>query len=186
MSTLMGNYKVPHLDAKGEPDWTFEELGLSTTILRTSFFWDNFIYFGQGPRPDGGGKLMLTLPLGDKPLPSMAAEDVGKCSLATFRKGKELQGRVSISGENLTGHQIAEKLSAALGREMIYNPVSPDVFRSLGFPGAAELGNMFQFFHVFNDDFAGARDPQFARSLNPEMQTFEAWLAVNAGKIPVG
>ena len=34
--------------------------------------------------------------------------------------------------------------------------------------------------------FSGARDPQFARSLNPEMQTFEAWLAVNAGKIPVG
>ena len=46
MPTLMGKYKVPHFDAKGEADKVFSGLGVPTTFLLTSFYWDNFIYFG--------------------------------------------------------------------------------------------------------------------------------------------
>ena len=66
MPTLMGKYKVPHFDAKGEGDKKFIELGVPTTFLRASFYWDNFIYFGAGPKKGPDGKYYLTFPLDDK------------------------------------------------------------------------------------------------------------------------
>lgn len=50
MPTLMGKYKVPHFDAKGESDQIFRDLAVPTTFLLTSFYWDNLIHFGMGPR----------------------------------------------------------------------------------------------------------------------------------------
>jgi hypothetical protein len=44
---------------------------------------------------------------------------------------------------------------------------------------------MFQFKRDFNDYFRGARNLEFSRSLNPELQTFEEWLAVHKGEIPI-
>ena len=62
----------------------------------------------------------------------------------------------------------------------------PAVFRSFGFPGADDLGNMFQFNHDFSDEFCAARSVEFSRSLNPALQTFDSWLKVNAKRIPPG
>ena len=50
MPTLMGKYKVAHFDAKSEADHVFTELGVPTTFLYTSYYWDNNIYFGTGPK----------------------------------------------------------------------------------------------------------------------------------------
>ena len=47
----MGKYKVPHFDAKGEAERVLPRLGVPTTFLLTSFYWDNLIYFGMGPKP---------------------------------------------------------------------------------------------------------------------------------------
>jgi len=187
MSTLMGKYKVPHFDGKREADPVFTDLGAPTTFLLTSFYWDNFIYFGMGPKKGPDGKLAITLPMGDKRLPGIAAEDIGKCALGIFKKGYEFIGkRVGISGDQLTGAQMAAALTQALGQEVRYNEVSPETYRSFGFPGADDLGNMFQFKRDFNDDFCAIRDPEVARSLNPELQSFEQWLAKNKSRIPIG
>ena len=66
MPTLMGKYKVPHFDAKGEADQFFIDLGVPTTFLRASFYWDNFIYFGSGPKKGPDGKLYYPHELKDK------------------------------------------------------------------------------------------------------------------------
>ncbi|HVN32832.1 MAG TPA: NmrA/HSCARG family protein [Thermoanaerobaculaceae bacterium] len=186
MPTLMGAYKVPHYDAKGEADAYFTEAGAPTTFLRTSFYWDNFIFFGMGPKRGPDGKLAITLPMGDKKLPGIAVEDIGACAYGIFKKGKELIGKtVAIAGEHLTGAEIAAGLTGALGRDVVYNGVPPEVYRSFGFPGAEDLGNMFQFKRDFNDVFCGPRDPSVARSLHPNLQTFDAWLAKNKHRIPL-
>jgi uncharacterized protein YbjT (DUF2867 family) len=186
MPTLMGKYKVPHFDAKGEADHLFTDLGVPTTLLRTSFYWDNFIYFGMGPKKGPDGKLAITLPMGDKKLPGIAAEDIGKCAYGIFQRGRELIGKtVGIAGEHLTGADMAAALTRALGQEVRYNEVAPDVYRGFGFPGAADLGNMFQFKRDFNDIYCGARNLDFARALNPALQTFDAWLARNKDRIPL-
>jgi uncharacterized protein YbjT (DUF2867 family) len=146
MPTLKGKYKVPHFDGKGEADHLFTDQGVPTTILLTSFYWDNFIYFGAGPKKDANGKLALTLPMGSSKLPGIASEDIGKCALGIFKRGDEFIGKtVGISGEQLTGAQMAAALTKALGAEVYYNEVPPEVYRAFGFPGADDMGNMFQF-----------------------------------------
>lgn len=186
MPTLMGKYKVPHFDGKGEADQVFRDLGPPTTFLLTSFYWDNFIYFGMGPKKGPDGKLAITMPMDDKKLPGIAAEDIGKCALSIFKKGREYIGKtVGIAGEHLTGAQMAATLTKALGQEVRYNAVSPEVYRSFGFPGADDLGNMFQFKRDFNDVFCGVRNPDVARALTPELQTFDTWLTRNKSRIPI-
>ncbi len=186
MPTLMGKYKVPHFDAKGEANQVFTDLGLPTTFLLTSFYWDNLIYFGMGPKKGPDGKLAITLPMGDKKLPGIAAEDIGKCAYGIFKKGPEFIGKtVGIAGEHLTGAQMAAALTKALGQEVRYNDVPPEVYRSFGFPGAEDLGNMFQFKRDFEQVYCGARNLDVARALNPSLQTFDRWLAQNKNRIPL-
>jgi uncharacterized protein YbjT (DUF2867 family) len=85
LPTLMGKYKVPHFDAKGEADAFFREL-TPATCLRTSFYWDNLIYFGMGPKPGPDGTLAFTMPMADKKLPGIAAEDIGRCAYGVFKR----------------------------------------------------------------------------------------------------
>lgn len=62
MPTLMGKYKVAHFDAKSEADHVFMDLGVPTTFLLTSFYWENLIY-GVGPKKGPDGKLAITFPM---------------------------------------------------------------------------------------------------------------------------
>ncbi len=186
MPTLMGKYKVPHFDAKGEADHVFTELGVPTTFLLTSFYWENFIYFGMGPEKGEDGKLAITFPMGDKKLPAIAAEDIGKCAYGIFKKGQEFIGKtIGVAGEHLTGAEMAAALSKALNQEVRYNDVPPEVYRSFDFPGADDIGNMFQFNRDFDQVFCGPRKPEVARTLNPSLQTFDQWLAENKNSIPL-
>jgi uncharacterized protein YbjT (DUF2867 family) len=156
------------------------------TLLLTSFYWDNFIYFGMGPQRGADGKFAITLPMGDKKLPGIAAEDIGRCAYGIFKKGSVHTGKtVGIAGEHLTGAQMAAALTRALGHEVRYNSVTPQVYRGLGFPGAEDLGNMFQFKRDFEEYFCGARNPETARALNPALETFDQWLARNKSRIPI-
>lgn len=186
MPTLMEKYKVPHLDSKGESDKFFTDLGLPVTFLLTSFYWDNLYMFGMGPKPGPDGTLLFTLPMGEKPLPGIAADDIGKAAYAIFKAGREYIGKtVGIAGEHLTGRQMAASLSKALDREVRYNPVPPAVYRGFGFPGADDMGNMFQFFADFDKDFGKPRDIQRSRTLDPTLQTFDQFLAANKSKIQI-
>jgi len=186
MPTLMGHYKVPHLDAKGGSDHFFTDEGVPTTFLLTSFYWDNLIHFGMGPKPGADGVLEFTLPMGQAKLPGIGASDIGRCAYGIFKGGPQYIGKtVGISGEHLSGGEMAEALGKALGREVRYNEVTPAVYRGFGFPGAEDLGNMFQFKHDFEEVYRGARDVEVARKLNPSLQSFEVWLAENKQRIPL-
>jgi uncharacterized protein YbjT (DUF2867 family) len=186
MPTLMEKYKVPHFDAKGEADKFFTELGVPTTFLRASFYWDNFIHFGSGPKRGDDGILYVTLPLDDKKMAGIAAEDIGKCAFGIFKKGKELLGKtIGVAGEHLTGQEMADALSRSLGQEVRYNNISPESFRKLGFPGADDLGNMFQFYRDFDEVCNSVRNVEYSKELNPELQSFDQWLEKNASMIPI-
>jgi uncharacterized protein YbjT (DUF2867 family) len=186
MPTLQGKYKVPHFDEKGASDILFTNAGLPVTFLRTSFYWDNFVYFGMGPKKAEDGNYYIAFPLGDKKLCGMAAEDIGKCAYGVFKNGSDTVGKtIAIVGEKLSGNDMAEKFSTAMGINVLYNNVTPEMYRSFGFPGADDLGNMFQFKRDFNDDFNSIRSEEYSMVLNPELQTFEKWLSFNSSKIPL-
>jgi uncharacterized protein YbjT (DUF2867 family) len=186
MPTLMGKYKVPHFDAKGEADAYFTELGLPVTFSYASFYWENFIFFGMGPKKGPDGVLALNLPIGNKKMTGIAADDIGKCAYGIFRRRAEFLGkRVGLASDQLTGAQMAAAMGKALGKQVRYNAVPPDVYRGLGFPGAEDLGNMFQFYADFEPVLLASRDVALSKSLNPSLQSFDQWLARNASRIPL-
>lgn len=186
MPTLMDNYKVPHFDAKGAANQNFIDQGVPTTFLLTSFYWENLIHFGMGPQKGPDGVYGITMPMGDKKLPSIAAEDIGRCALGIFQRGEAMIGKtVGIAGEHLSGNEMADALTDALGFEVRYNDVPPEVYRGFDFPGADDLGNMFQFNRDFDTDFRGARSIEQSRELNPQLQTFAGWLVDNKDQIPI-
>jgi uncharacterized protein YbjT (DUF2867 family) len=185
MPTLMGRYKVPHFDAKGESDAAFREAGVPTTFLRTVLYWDNFIHFGMGPRRGEDGVLTLALPMGDKHVSGIAADDIGAAAYGIFKAGPNAGEYVGIAGGHLTGAEMAAAMGRALGEEVRYQDIPLNVYRSLGFPGADDLGNMFQFYQDFEGHFAETRSLERTRELHPGVQDFDTWLQRNAARIPV-
>jgi uncharacterized protein YbjT (DUF2867 family) len=187
MPTISGRYKVPHFDAKGEANHLFSDAGVPTTFLNTSFYWENLIYFGMGPQPGEDGVLAITFPLGNDKLAGIAAGDIGGCAYGVFAAGDQyINKTVGIAGGHLSGQEMADGLSKALGKEVRYNAVSPDAYRAFGFPAAEELGNMFQFNAEFSDTYCADRDLDFSRKLNPDLHSFDRWLEENVAKIPLG
>jgi uncharacterized protein YbjT (DUF2867 family) len=186
LPTLQGKYKCPHFDVKGEMDAVFEAEGAPTSYLLAAFYWENLIFFGMGPRAAADGSLVLALPLGGAKLPGIAAGDIGKCAYGVFRRFEDAIGRrFGVTGGNLSGEEMAASLARALGRPVTFQDVPFDVYRGLGFPGAEDLGNMFQYQRIAGETFQRHRDPALSRELNPALLTFDAWLAANASRIPL-
>jgi hypothetical protein len=177
--TLSGRYKVPHFDGKAEADAFFVEAGVPTTFLSTTFYFESFVDFFR-PVRDDDGVLALHLPMDDRKLPAIAAEDIGRTAFGVFERGPELAGRtISISGENLTGEEYAAAFAKELGQDVAYRPISVEAVRAQGFPGADDVANMFFYYAEYESVFAGARDPGAVRELNPRLQDFGTWLAAH-------
>ena len=199
MPTLHGKYKVPQHDGKGDSDRFFRDAGVPTTFLLTSFYWDNLLSPGMAPRSSGmgpkspgmaprkgdDGKLGIVLPMADKKLAGIAVVDIGRSAFGIFKRPDLIDKTVGVMGEALTGDEMAAQLSRALGKEVVYRYVPPELFRAFGFPGAEELGNMFQYYRDFADECMAARDVSLVRQLDPQLQTFAQFLELNARKIPL-
>jgi uncharacterized protein YbjT (DUF2867 family) len=182
MPILQGKYRVPHFDAKGEADALFA--GLPVTYLVVSFYWDNIYASGMLPKKAGNGVYRWAFPMGDKQLAGIASEDIGKAAYGIFKARDQYIGkRVGISGENLTLSQMSDALGKALGVRIEYDAVDPDAYRGFGFPGASELGNMFQVYRDFDAEILRARSVDVARSLNPALQTFDQWVEKNKNRL---
>jgi len=185
MPMLQEKYRVPHFDAKAEADAYFS--GLPVTYLVTTFYWDNLYMFGLAPKKGDDGVYSWTFPMGSAKLGGIAAEDIGKVAYGIFKAGPQYAGKtVGITGENLTIGEMGDKLSKGLGIGPVkYNAVEADTYRGFGFPGADEMGNMFQVYRDFEKEVTGARSAAVARQLNPQLLTFDQWIAKNKSRIPV-
>jgi uncharacterized protein YbjT (DUF2867 family) len=177
MPMLQEKYRVPHFDAKAEADAYFADLPV--TRLVTSFYWDNIYMFGLAPKKGEDGTLSWAFPMGNAKLAGIAAEDIGKVAYGIFKAGDEYVGKtVGIYGEALTIEQMGQTLSKVLGvGTIVYNAVDADTYRGFGFPGADELGNMFQVYRDFEQQVLEARSPETARKLNPSMLNYEQFVA---------
>jgi uncharacterized protein YbjT (DUF2867 family) len=186
MPTLQEKYKVPHFDAKGESDHHFTDRGVPATFLMASFYWDNMIHFGAGPQRGEDGKLALSFPLGNKKMAGISSDDIGKCAYGIFKTGTELVGEhIGVAGEHLTISEMASQLTEALGEEVVYNEVTPEQYRGFGFPGADDLGNMFQFYRDFDEVCNKTRDVARSKKLNPDIKSFREWLKIYSDQIPI-
>jgi len=186
MPVLQHQYNVPHFDAKGASNRFFGQLRVPVTFLYTSGYWENLIHFGMGPQRGPDGRLAVTFPTGDARIPWIGVEDIGASAFEVFLRGDALIGEsIGVAGGHLTGSELATQLGAALGEPVHYNAVTPDAYRGFGFPGADEVGNMFQFKRDTEAAYCARRDLTRARALHPAMADFRTWLAANKSRIPV-
>jgi hypothetical protein len=183
MPYLQEKYRVPHFDAKAEADAYFADL--PTTFLVTSFYWDNLFMFGMAPKKGADGNYAWAFPMGDRKMAGIAAEDIGKIAYGIFKAGSPYIGKtVGILSEALTIEEMGEKLSNGLGVGPIhYHAAGADEYRGYGFPGADEMGNMFQVYRDFDSAVLGARSADVARSLNPSMATFDEFIQQHKDQI---
>jgi uncharacterized protein YbjT (DUF2867 family) len=185
MPILQASYRVPHFDAKADANAYFA--GLPVTFLVTSFYWDNLYMFGLAPKKGDDGRYSWSFPMGNAKLAGIAAEDIGKAAYGIFKAGEPYFGKtVGIVSEKLTINEMGDKLTKALGIGAIqYNAVDADTYRGFKFPGADEMGNMFQVYRDFEKEILGARSVETTRALNPQLQSFDQWLTKNKSRIPV-
>jgi uncharacterized protein YbjT (DUF2867 family) len=185
MPILQDKYRVPHFDAKAEANAFFA--GLPVTYLVTSFYWDNLYMFGLAPKKGDDGVYSWTFPMGNAKLAGMAAEDIGKTAYGIFKAGDQYVGKtVGIVSQNLTIAEMGDKLTKGLGIGPVkYNAVDANMYRGFGFPGADEMGNMFQMYRDFEKEVLSARSAETTRLLNPQLQSFDQWLAKNKSSVPV-
>src|SRR5215510_4227706 len=183
MPMLQEKYRVPHFDAKAEADTFFS--GVPTTFLLTTFYWDNLFMFGLAPKRGDNGQYSWAFPLGQKKLAGIAAEDIGKVAYGILKAGQQYVGKkVGIYGEALTIDEMGQKLANGIGIPAPhYHAAEADEYRGYGFPGADEMGNMFQYYRDFDKEFFALRDLGTAKSLNPALQNFDQFLAKNKDKV---
>jgi uncharacterized protein YbjT (DUF2867 family) len=183
MPMLQEKYRVPHFDAKAEANAFFA--GVPTTYLVTSFYWDNLFMFGLAPKRGEDGTYSWAFPMGNEKLAGIAAEDIGRTAYGIFKAGQQYVGKtVGIMGEALTIDEMSRKIEKGLGISPVkYNAVDADAYRGFGFPGADEMGNMFQADRDFAREMLANRNLDEAKRLNPQLQSFDQWLAANKDKV---
>ncbi len=172
-----GELDVPHVDTKARLEVYSRSLGLPATYVHVAFYYENFLSYFP-PRRIEDGSFVFGFPQGDTPLAAVAVEDAGGVVTALFDGGAEYKGRVvSIAGDEQPCQEYAATMSRATGQRIVYRHVPRETFAALGFPGAEDLANMFDFFRRFVP--SRRAEIELCRTLYPGMRTFETWLVEN-------
>jgi len=183
---LQGNYTTPHFDAKYEANSFFKNL--PTTYLYTTFYYDNFINFGQGPKKTDSGDYAIYFNMGNENMAMVALEDIGKAVAEIFGNSSLIGQNYFLASDSLSCSKIAELFSKHLNITCKYVAMDDKTFRGLGFPGAEEIGNMFAFYRL-NLDFAKKRFQEGGSNKGfnnlKDTKRFERWLIENKGKFPL-
>jgi uncharacterized protein YbjT (DUF2867 family) len=131
---------VPHFDSKAIIEKVLAASGLPYTITAPTYFFDNAL---SGADRIAAGILDLPLPP-DRPLQQLARPDLGAFAAKVLLDPKPYLGRrIELASDAVTPAQMAEALSAALGRpvrheqtplESIRNPDMHAMWRFLNGP----------------------------------------------------
>lgn len=168
-----GELSVPHFDLKADVEAYARERLPHAAYLHIAFYYDNFANFTP-PRRQDDGTYVFGFPQGDTPLAGVAAEDVGGVAVGMLRDLDRFRGGVAWAvGDELPPARYAEIMSAVLDLPIVYQHVPRETFAALGFPGADDLAQMFDFYRRY----VPTRRSEIEQSLElyPAMQTFETW-----------
>ena len=173
-----GALKSPHFDIKAEHEEYARSLGIPATFVHVPFYYENFLAFFP-PRPVGDGTYQFGFPQGDTPLAAISVHDIGPIVAPMFEQPEKYIGQVvRLAGDELPPQAYADTMSRATGKSVRYAYVPRETFAALGFPGAEDLADMFEFYRLHMP--SRARDIEACRALSPELQSFDTWMTRNA------
>ena len=155
----LGEYKVPHFDEKGRLSRYLEDISNNNNIiytnLYTSFFYENLTSMMK-LQPDNNGVYNLCIPMNNTLLPIVTVRDIGKMVNYAIRNG--VMGNIGVASQHLTCGEIANILSEVMEKDVRHIYLPFDKYKELGFPGSQDLGNMFEFKNVHNQEFCRTRN----------------------------
>ena len=141
----------------------------------------------NGAAQGADGELTLALPLGGVKLPGIAADDIGQCAYGIFRRGTGAVGqRFGIAGDVLCGSGDGGENGARDGRKIGFRTSRSTSTAASASRAPRTSGTCSSSRRLRGDEFLRTRDPVLSRSLNPELLSFDAWLAANASRVPIG
>lgn len=159
---------IPHFDSKFEVEEHLRSLDLPTTVLRPSFFMQNW----ETPDLRNGvleGAIHQPLSPGT-PLQQVAAGDIGVFAARAFENPGDWVGRaVDLSGDELTMPEAAEVFSRVLGREVEYVQVPWEDFEEMA---GEEYAVMYRWF----EEEGYVADIDALRREHPGLKDLEAYL----------
>ncbi|EKZ5285505.1 NmrA/HSCARG family protein [Klebsiella aerogenes] len=160
---------VAHFDTKAEIERHIHTLPIVSTIVRPATFMELLVMPGFGL--DEGQFHFFMQP--DGVMQVLAVEDIGKIVAAIYAQPERFKGKTfEIASDVVTGLQLQELFSAAAGRLITYSRFSDAVLTANPF---------LQKLTALADDgrLVGHASLEEMRQLNPQLQSFESWLAGN-------
>jgi len=179
-SMSQGALELPHFETKARMEEHAQLRSAPFTFVHVAFYYENFLnYFPPRGQPDGN--YSFGFPLGDACLGAVAAEDIGGVVAKIFESRPEFVNKtLEIIGDEMPARTYAEIMTLVLRRKIAYSHVARETYASMGFPGARELADMFEFLRVYTP--SRRAHITRCRHLFPEMQTFETWIENNVHK----
>lgn len=182
MSRLSGGkLSVPHSDAKAIVQEEIEAKRTlnhwyhqHTTVLQTTSYFENLqSYFAPQPRSKEDSTLVFTVPMADKSWTMIALDDIGVFVRYIFAHPEQTVGTtLPVASQSMTMQEVVETFTKVTGIYAVYEPITVERFRSLGYPGATDVGNMLEFIQTYGCD----RDFNMLRKIHPHLTSFEEWL----------
>ena len=176
-----GKLKSPHFDIKAAHEQLARDLGIPSTFVHVPFYYENFLYFFP-PRPAEDGTFVFGFPQGDTPLAAISVADVGDLVAPMFEQPEKYIGKVvKPAGDELPPQTYAEVMSRVTGATIRYAYMPREAFAALGFPGAEDLADMFEYYRTLIP--SRRRDIETCREIAPDLQSLETWAKRNADKL---
>ncbi|MCG8920585.1 NmrA/HSCARG family protein [Actinokineospora sp. PR83] len=172
---------VPHFDSKRAVERHLAALAVPATVLRPTFFMDNFA--AHGPALEDGGLVVRLALRPDTRVQLIAAADIGAIAALAFADPGRFAGTaLEIAGDELTAAGITAAFGAAAGLPARFAPLTlAEVAGNPHIPYAPEIAVMFEWLQT--DGYAA--DIPAVRALHPGLRTFADWLGEGAWRAPV-
>jgi uncharacterized protein YbjT (DUF2867 family) len=172
-----GAFDVPAFRVKHTLEQYAGNLKPDTSFIHVSDYYEHF-FSRLLPHKSHDGNYYLQLPQGDTKYATVSASDIGGVVSTMFSHPAEYKKRtVGVVGSDMCCADYAAILSKVLKKNILYKAVTRDEYAALGFTGATALADT----HAFNAQHIPDRllDLIESHGLNPDMQSFEAWLIHN-------
>lgn len=162
-----------HLDSKAGIEEYIREVGLTYTIIRLPFWYENFFTVFK-PHKVKHGVYAIALPMEGNDMEAVSVEDVGECVATIFNKPKLYAGKtIGLTAGRISMKTIVDSFNKYFeNRKFEDREIRCKDFERFQFVGAKDLAAMFEFFISPNC----IRDYKMTKKLNSDMRSFDKWM----------
>jgi len=185
-STLDEGSNVPHLQSKAEIEHYLKKIGVPTSNVITSFYYENLLSTGFGFVKWRDDTVVFNVPYpADSTIPSFSVSDTGAFVLEAFNNPDKWIGKtLPAISEHISMNEITSTCARVTGLKVVNEPIEMEEYRKGG-PVAEELYlNMKWFYDHPNGKDSPREDVKVSHEIYPNILTWETLLKTTGWKGP--